>query len=103
MSATTYFRSDQLQGLRPLFREEGWFAQFGDILQISLILDADAVQREIRWIGGSRVNEDARSRFRETLDAGGSRVSWNSLRSRSSRPGSHGCDNTRRRAASRTR
>src|SRR2546430_6612592 len=40
------------------------------VIQIRAIVDANVVQRELRWRLGKRVNPQARSRLQEAIDAG---------------------------------
>src|SRR5260370_8096639 len=41
-----------------------------DLIQIVIVLDASAVQGELRWRLGSRTNPTARTGFHEAIDSG---------------------------------
>ena len=70
-SALAMIRSDGLRSLlvlrdvSPLFRQ-----LLSDIIQIVGVLDASAVQSELRWRLGSRTNPAARTGLHETIDSG---------------------------------
>ena len=54
-----------LRDVSPLFR-----LFFGDLVQIVVIVDASAVQSELRWRLGSRINPEARTSLHEVFDSG---------------------------------
>jgi hypothetical protein len=63
--------SDALRALLRLRDEFPFFRElFGDILQAVMVLDASAVQGELRWRLGSRTNPTARTGLHEAIDAG---------------------------------
>jgi hypothetical protein len=63
--------SDALPSLRRLLWHAPIFQQlFGELIQISLVIDAEAVQRELRWRLRSRRNPCARSSLHEAIDSG---------------------------------
>jgi hypothetical protein len=70
-SALAMIRSDGLRSLlvlrdvSPLFRQ-----LLSDIIQIVVVLDASAVQSELRWRLGSRTNPAARTGLHEAIDSG---------------------------------
>jgi hypothetical protein len=49
----------------PLFRE-----LMRDVIQVVLVLDASAIQAELRWRLGSRINPSARTRLHEAIESG---------------------------------
>lgn len=63
-------RSDELAHLRDLYKEGGPLASLGALFQVDLILDANVVIGELRWIAKHRKNPDARSALLEVLEAG---------------------------------
>lgn len=67
-SAST-LRSDSLAALRPLVGPGGLLKMFEGIFQTTLILDANIVLGEIRWLTLKRKNKDARSELRELMEA----------------------------------
>ena len=63
--------SDALRALLNLRDEIPLFRQLlEDIIQIVIVLDASAVQGELRWRLGSRVNPSARTGLHEAIDSG---------------------------------
>src|SRR6266478_5537413 len=63
--------SDALRALLNLRDEFPAFRQLlDDILQIVVVLDASAVQAELRWRLGSRTNPNARTGLHEAIDSG---------------------------------
>lgn len=70
-SALAMIRSDGLRSLlvlrdvSPLLRQ-----LLSDIIQIVVVLDASAVQSELRWRLGSRTNPAARTGLHEAIDSG---------------------------------
>jgi hypothetical protein len=47
------------------------FRQFlEDIIQIVIVMDASAIQGELRWRLGSRINPTARTGLHEAIDSG---------------------------------
>lgn len=67
-SAST-LRSDSLPALRPLIGPNGMFKMFEDIFQLTLIVDANIILGEIRWLAVKRKHPNARSDLKELLDA----------------------------------
>lgn len=64
------FPSDALHSLLKFRDEFPALRQFLDIIQIVIVLDASAVQSELRWRLGSRTNPTARSGLHEAIDSG---------------------------------
>ena len=66
------FRSDILPSLRRFFDASPELSHLVErrILQIRAIVDANVVQRELRWRLGFREKPDARSGLEEAIDAG---------------------------------
>jgi hypothetical protein len=63
--------SDALRTLLDLRDEFPLFRQLlGDIVQTVMVLDASAIQGELRWRLGSRTNPTARTRLHEAIDSG---------------------------------
>lgn len=62
-------RSDKLSELRAMFVEGGVFAALGQIFQINLIVDANIVIADLRWLVLKRTNPDARPHLLEVLQA----------------------------------
>lgn len=62
--------SDELATLRDLYNEGGAMAALGALFQIDLILDANVVIGELRWVTKHRVKPDARSALLEVMEAG---------------------------------
>lgn len=69
MKFQTITKSDELNDLRKLFSEGGVFAQFGNIFQISLILDANTVLADIRWKMLKANTANARTSLQESIDS----------------------------------
>lgn len=65
---TSKIRSDSLVPLRDLF-SEGYLAQFGAILQINVILDANTVIAELSWIAYKAKTPEARTGLIEAIEA----------------------------------
>src|SRR5690349_12273280 len=63
-------RSDTLRILLKLRDDSPSLRQLLDILQITIVLDASAVQSELRWRLSSRSNPKARSGLHEAIDSG---------------------------------
>lgn len=71
------FRSDLLPAIRTLLTESGQHSERGSSstthlvpYQMSIILDANAVLDDLRWLADKRENPEARTDLLETLDAG---------------------------------
>jgi hypothetical protein len=63
--------SDVLRTLLDLREEFPFFRQLlGDIIRTVMVLDASAIQRELRWRLGSRTNPTARTCLHEAIDSG---------------------------------
>jgi hypothetical protein len=63
--------SDALRALLELRNEFPFFRQLlGDIIQSVMVLDASAIQGELRWRLGSRTNPNARTGLHEAIDSG---------------------------------
>jgi len=62
-------KSDELAEIRQIFSEDGLFGQFGSLFQINLILDANAVLADIRWLVCKATNPNARTSLIEAIDA----------------------------------
>ena len=64
-------QSDSLPGLLGLMdKVTGSRSVFGDVLQVVVVLDASAVQRELRWRLARRKDEKARTDLHEAIVAG---------------------------------
>ncbi len=63
-------RSDELADLRNIFSQGGIFETFNNILQINLILDANVILADIRWLVCKARQKDARTGLIESIDAG---------------------------------
>jgi predicted nucleic acid-binding protein len=64
-------QSDSLPGLLDLMdKVAGSRSVFGDVLQVVVVLDASAVQRELRWRLAARKDEKARTDLHEAIVAG---------------------------------
>lgn len=66
----TSIRSDALADLRPFFSEGGLMAALGNIFELNLIIDANIVLEDLRWMLHKRVNPEARTGLLEVLAAG---------------------------------
>lgn len=62
-------RSDSLSTLRPLTGPDGILQMFDGIFQVTLIVDANIILGEIRWLTVKRKRPNARSDLKELLDA----------------------------------
>jgi len=63
--------SDVLRTLLDLRDEFPFFRQLlGDVVQIVMVLDASAIQGELRWRLASRTNPTARTRLHEVINSG---------------------------------
>lgn len=62
-------RSDSLATLRPIIASNALFKAFEGIFQMSLIVDANILLGDIRWMAFKRTDPTARSDLRELLDA----------------------------------
>jgi hypothetical protein len=63
--------SDALRALLDLRNEFPFFRELlGDILQTVVVLDASAIQGELRWRLGARTNPTARTGLHEAIDSG---------------------------------
>lgn len=62
-------RSDSLSRLRPMFEEGGVFAALGQLFQISLIVDANVVIADLRWLVLKRKNLEATPSLLEVMQA----------------------------------
>jgi hypothetical protein len=62
-------KSDELAELRIIFSKEGLFGKFGELFQIDLILDANVVLADIRWLACKAINRTARTSLIEAIDA----------------------------------
>lgn len=70
-SALAVIRSDALRSILELRNVSPLFQQLlSDIIQIVVVLDASAVQSELRWRLGSRTNPAARTGLHEAIDSG---------------------------------
>ena len=69
MSIRDIARSDELVGLREMFSTDGIFAQLGHLVQIELVLDANAVLADIRWLVCKAKCPSARTNLLESIDA----------------------------------
>ena len=69
MTISENTKSDELADLRRLFTGNGLFSAFGSLLEIKLILDANAVLADIRWLVCKARNQEARTSLIESLDA----------------------------------
>ncbi len=69
MTSFNQTTSDELSSLRKLFSEDGLFASFGNLFQINLILDANAILKDIRWLACKAKNPNARTSLIEAIDA----------------------------------
>ncbi len=64
-------RSDSLPHMSALCERSPFFHQVVDkTLQIRLVLDANIVQRELRWRVGSRQKQEAKTALHEAIEAG---------------------------------
>ena len=63
-------RSDELSELRTIFSQVVIFASINNILQINLILDANAILSDIRWLVCKAHQKDVRTGLIESIDAG---------------------------------
>ena len=70
MSIQESTKSDELFNLRDLFSESGVFSQFGSLFQVNIILDANAILSDIRWVVFKAKQENARTSLLEAIDAG---------------------------------
>lgn len=61
--------SDELALFRELFSKDGGFAQFGEIFQLNLILDANTILSEIRWHCAKREKQHARTSLLESINS----------------------------------
>ena len=69
-SALAMIRSDALRGILDLRNVSPLFQQLlSDVIQIIVVLDASAVQSELRWRLGSRTNPAARTGLQEAIDS----------------------------------
>ncbi len=62
-------KSDVLADYIELFDEDGPFYFLREILQINLIIDANVVLADLRWLASKRKKPEARTRILEVLDA----------------------------------
>lgn len=69
MEFQSKIKSDDLAALRAIFSEEGSLAQFGSIFQISLILDANTILADIRWLLIKANDSTARTTLQESIDS----------------------------------
>lgn len=69
MSIKSNTKSDELVALRRMFSDEGLFAQFSQLIQIHLILDANAVLSDLRWLVCKAKSQGARTKLLESLDS----------------------------------
>lgn len=70
-SALAMIRSDALSSILDLRNVSPLFQQLlSDVIQIVVVLDASAVQSELRWRLGSRTNPTARTALHEAIDSG---------------------------------
>ncbi len=69
MSIRNITRSDELVELREMFSTDGIFAHFGHLVQIELVLDANAVLADIRWFVCKAKCPSARTNLLESIDA----------------------------------
>ncbi|HEV2402161.1 MAG TPA: hypothetical protein VGS27_34845 [Candidatus Sulfotelmatobacter sp.] len=70
-SALAMIRSDTLRSILDLRNVSPLFHQLlSDVIQIIVVLDASAVQSELRWRLGCRTNPAARTGLHEAIDSG---------------------------------
>jgi len=69
MNDKQQIRSDQLPILRRMFSEKGMFAQFGHLFQIKIVLDANAVLADLRWLVCKAKKPDARTNLLEAIES----------------------------------
>ena len=62
--------SDALATLRELLGQYSAFMVFGELVQVLLVVDADRVQGDLRWLVGKRTNPAARTNLQEVVAAG---------------------------------
>jgi len=68
-STKPIIKSDALASLRPLFEEGGFLGTLGQIFQVNLIVDANVIIADLRWLVLKRKNPDARPQLLEVLQA----------------------------------
>lgn len=64
-----FVKSDALATLRPLFEEDEFLSTLGQIVQIDLILDANVILSDLRWLVSKRKSADAKPKLLEVLQA----------------------------------
>lgn len=62
-------KSDELAEIRQIFSENGLFGKYGNLFQIDIILDANTVLADIRWLVCKAKNPNARTSLIESIDA----------------------------------
>jgi predicted nucleic acid-binding protein len=68
LSATS-IQSETLVSLRSLVDQSPLFKHFQGIFQLTVIIDANIILRDLLWLTKKRVKPDARSELKELLDA----------------------------------
>jgi len=68
LSATS-IQSENLASLRSLVDQSPLFKHFQGVFQITVIIDANIVLRDLLWLTKKRINPGARSELKELLDA----------------------------------
>lgn len=68
-SSEPIIKSDTLANLRPIFEEGEFLEAFGKIFQVNLIVDANVIIADLRWLALKRKNPDARPQLLEVLQA----------------------------------
>ena len=68
MSIKNISRTDDLVELRKLFETDGMFAQCGRLIQIQLVVDANAVLANLRWLVCKAKSPSARTKLLELID-----------------------------------
>lgn len=68
LSATSV-RSESLASLRSLVDQSPLFRHFQGIFQLTIIIDANIILRDLLWLTKKRTTPDARSELKELLDA----------------------------------
>lgn len=69
-SLASSIRSDSLATLRPLVEQNPLFKSFEGLFQITIIIDANIILRDLLWLVRKRDMPGARSELKELLDSG---------------------------------
>ena len=69
MSVSKTTKSDELVSLRKIFSGDGLFSRFNNLVQVNLILDANAVLADLRWLVCKAKKPNARTNLMEAIDA----------------------------------